>query len=301
MGKKAFTTASGLDYKKFWAAVKEKAPVLRSFLGSETVVEEDKFDTDWYTTTEKGATFTLTTESQLLGLAELSKQYDFAEQTIYLAEDIKVSSEKIWTPIGSEVPFAGTFTGEYPKDSDKVHTISGLRIESGVNIGLFAQTTKDSVISNIKLMDCRFENMTASGEVNIGSVVGKGGGTLDTIYSEVIIVTTGQGVGGFIGKTSVEETKIDNCWFNGQISLKGENAYSGGGIVGIATNRVTLANCLNSAPISAERQNAYNRLGGMIGVANGSSVVSMTDCLAIGKITRGAKEEVVSKQVGSII
>ena len=301
VAKNAFATASGLNYENVWAAVEGKAPILRSFLGNETVVEEEKYDTGWYTTEEAGATFTITTESQLFGLAELSKEYDFAGQIIYLAEDIPVSDEKVWTPIGSEVPFAGTFTGEYPKDSGNVHTISGLFVDSGVNIGLFAQTTKDSVISNIKLLDSRFENLTATGEVNIGSIVGKGGGTLDTIYSEVIIITTGQGAGGIIGKVNVAGTTMNNCWFNGQLSLKGENAYSGGGMVGIVAKGVAFTNCLNSAPISAERQNAYNRLGGMVGVANGSTVVSMEDCLNVGKITRGVLETVISKQVGSII
>ena len=131
----------------------------------------------------------------------------------------------------------------------------------GKNVGFINETSASSVDKNLRLVNSYFANTTAVDTVHIGSLAGQGGGTFDTIYSEVIIETTGQGVGGIIGKANVAETKINNCWFNGKISLKGENAFSGGGMVGIAANGVTLTNCLNSAPISAERQNAYNRLG----------------------------------------
>ena len=79
----------------------------------------------WYH--ENGTEFTISTAEELFELAELSKHYDFKDQTIKLNADIVINEgnaadwefeypEYIWEPIDN---FAGTFDGQG-------HTISGV-------------------------------------------------------------------------------------------------------------------------------------------------------------------------------
>ena len=316
IGKNAYTTASSLDFADIWVAIERKTPILQSFAGDEKVAEADQYDIAWYTTTEKGTTFVITTESQLYGFAELS-------QTIYLGKDISVNSlptgetadfwlddtntpDKRWTPIGSEVAFAGTFNGCY---EGEMHTISGLYTDSGLNVGLFAQTTTDSTIQNLRLVDSCFVNNTSTDQVNIGSIVGRGAGKIDTVYTDAVISTTGNTIGGIIASviTVSDKNVVNNCWFAGKLFLNGSSAHTAGGVVGEVGEAIskepdvpgslTVENCLVDAGLNADGsrvtqitssgRSSYLRIGGLCGIASKAGTkLTLDDSVILGKISR---------------
>ncbi|MCD7766573.1 MAG: hypothetical protein LUH53_08705 [Lachnospiraceae bacterium] len=120
-------------------------------------------DTSWYNDTD--TSFTITTASQLAGLASLvnAGTDDFSGKTIMLGNNINLNSEE-WTPIGSTIyysyyPFSGTFDGNG-------YTVSGLYISnSSEKQGLFGYISGATV-----------KNLTVSGSVSsyrsVGGVVG---------------------------------------------------------------------------------------------------------------------------------
>ena len=301
-GEKAKTNASGLDFDKYWMTLSKRTPILKSFASNapELVLRGMTPDTNWYNKTDK--TFIITTAEQLYGVADLSYDTDFAGVTIKLGADITVntgnasdwktnSPKYVWEPIQT---FAGTFDGQG-------YTISGLYNGDGKNVGLFSETTAESVVKNLSIKNTYFANMESTGLVHIGSVAGQGGGTFDTIYSDAILESTGQGVGGIIGFIDVKNTKLNQCWFDGQVTLKGENAYSGAGMAAIIYADTEMTDCLNSAPISNSRTENYNRVGSVAGVIANNSTVTVKKFLNVGTVSAGTVPKDKKQQSGSIV
>ena len=183
----------------------------------QTVDNGNKLGVEWYH--ENGDEFVITTVEQLYELAKLSKYYDFKGQTIKLGADIVVNEgsaedwektmpENLWSPIYG---FAGTFDGQG-------HTISGVygmgyflaalesvyenapTVETAgtggcsyLPTGLFAYTQEDCVIKNLNMTNSIFFNDVYTG---CGSIVGNGAGTLDTVYSDAVIINYRRNAGG---------------------------------------------------------------------------------------------------------
>lgn len=115
-------------------------------------------DTAWYTENPDATEFTISTASELAGLAKLvnEQKVDFEGKTIKLAKSINLD-DKAWTPIGkyswySEARryFNGTFDGQG-------NTISNL-YANGENAGLF-ECVWGATIKNLTI-----ENATVEGE-----------------------------------------------------------------------------------------------------------------------------------------
>jgi len=291
IGKDALTNASGLDYDGYWMAVEGKTPVLKSFYAMAA-------DTAWYDNAAEDATeYTISTANELYGLAKLSVMENFAGKTIYLANDIalndKDSMKYQWvTPIGTENnAFAGTFDGTGK-------TISGIYINSlRGRQGLFGNLT--GTIQNVRLED---GSITTSGSQS-GTVAGTvtATGSIQNVYSNVDLVAKSASgydhIGGFVGlaTASADATlKIQNCWFDGNITAAGRGV---GGFVGTASGaKITLniAHCLNTGDVSSSY--GSSRTGGICGqVLN--STVTITDTLNAGHLSFSTNEY----QVGSVV
>lgn len=245
-------------------------------------------DTDWYTWST--STYVIDTPEELLGVYALSQTTDFAGKTIQLGADITwntgdaaswetTAPEKEWYPIQK---FAGTFDGQN-------HTISGLYVnaaESGV--GLFAETTADSVVKNLEITNSYFNcSVEAGTDALIGSVAGHGGGTFENIYSDAIVESNGYYSAGIIGKIDVDGTnEINNCQFDGALVMTGEEGRYGGGIVALVESDATIAHCFNSADISCEALRKSSHIGGIAGATKGEGTdLTLEDCLSSGAIT----------------
>lgn len=259
-------------------------------------IAKNELGIEWYD--ENETEFTITTAEQLYEFAQLSTYYDFAGQTVYLGADIVVNEgdaddwavsksfpKKNWQSIYG---FAGTFDGQG-------HTISGIYcfgylysinrfgIEGTdyVTAGLFRNTQEECVIKNFKLVNSFFD-----GDLNwgVGCISSYGGGTFDTIYTDGIIISQKNNVGGILGR-AVKNATITNCWFDGSVDVVGGYGRFVGGIVGrIYENaEVTIEHCLVSADMSSDLYKRGVNMGGLVGQTY-QATATIQDCLVSGKL-----------------
>jgi len=329
-----------LDFNKYWSARSEQTPALKSFVGAGLNCSNVwKIDMVWEGEGTKTQPYTLSTIGELFGFAnEVNAGNDFEGTYFKLGADIDVNKgwtasavapEYVWIPISE---FAGTFDG-----NDK--TISGLYLKTEESYaGLFAKTTNTSTIKNLSIKNSYFESAyTSESLAGLGSVVGQMGGTLDTVYSDAIVVgkgtkigdsyKIGAQIGGLVGRTNQSRTskyKMTDCWFDGSVTVTDDVAQYAyiGGLVGTNVQGILeMNNCLNTGAVSYQ----YDKLplkdgadwgigvqvGGIIGgVMNGvekntakgiTSEVYITDCMNGKQVVSGLKDGTkVANGAGSI-
>lgn len=259
-------------------------------LAAEKYAQEGAPDTRWFDPEDQREEYEITTEEQLMGLAQLVNNREFRWDssgfhtfegiTIRLMNDIKLTQD--WTPIGTSdtLAFKGTFDGNG-------HTVSGLRIESSSEgqgffgylkgtvenltlqgtvqttrnyaAGLAAYMTPSAVVKNCTV------KVNVSGKDRVGGIAGEN-------YSGLITDCRSQGsvegaakVGGIAGENW--NGRIKKCGNEGDVSSNetGVGTYGTGGIAGrsVAAQAV-IEDCFNKGNISSENECA----GGIVGYAN---------------------------------
>ena len=252
---------SASEYASCWAVVVDGVPVLESF-ADVTEKEYLAIDASWY---NGSGNYTLKDVSDLYGFTMLSARIDFAEETISLSknidsivinegepygEDGKAGGGDDWEPkyewisIGSTTkPFAGTFNGN-------MKSIKGLYMNTDSYSGLFSVAGKGAVIQNLSLKN---SYITTNG-VNNGSIVGRAyGGTIDTVYSDAIVIGNNLNIGGLVGQVpsaATEKVTLNNCWFDGIVTNNVSDQQNTGGLIGNVLNDVLVTNCLNTGAVS---------------------------------------------------
>lgn len=278
-----------LDFKNYWTIEEESTPVLQCF--ADTIVSVDgvekAFDTSWFDANK--ISYNITNIKELYGMYILSAANDFSGKTITLANDIVVNEGTVeewkkeapdnpWYPIEK---FAGTFDGQG-------HTVSGIYYNSSAEgVGFFRQTVFGSSVKNFNLTNSYFCNTTTA-SATMGSIAGTGNGIFDTIYSNAVIESYGTVVGGLVGFVNEKTAhKITNCWFDGEIAMKGELARYCGGIVGNVVNgAATIEHCLNTGDITIDYDDGGLFVGGICSVVmNEGTNIKIDDCLSVGEIT----------------
>ncbi len=196
-------------------------------------------DTSWYDAGQ--SSFTLTTEAQLRGLAQLVNAGNaFSGKTITLGEDIDVGSEE-WVTIatnGDSTKFAGTFDGGN-------HTISNLFIDQSDETpayraaGFFGAI--NGTLKNLKFVNARVTGVSSGSATVNGIAVAVGsmayGGTIDNVSVENATVRGNRYVAGIVGyaKGTVQNCTIKNVTIVAEPDkLTGtyDNGDKAGGIVG---------------------------------------------------------------------
>ena len=282
-----------LDFEKYWAVVDGGTPILKSFATNVPSVagHERKINIDWYK--EKSKTYTLNTPEELYGFYHMSYMTDFEGKTVRLGKDITVNTGKAadWQSAAPSAPwyairdFAGTFDGQG-------HTISGIYMKTDVKgAGLFAKTTPSATLKNFALKNSYVETTRTSAS-QTGSVVGIAQGTIDTVYSNAIVVGNNYVIGGIIGDiTSKEKVVVSNCWYDGSMKIGDKGGYIGG-IAGHAEDgtKVTIQYCLNSGDIIGTLAKGDISMGGIIGVlADKNTEVTIRNSLNVGLIDAPCK------------
>lgn len=206
----------------------------------EAKAAEASVDTSWY---EDGQTeFTISTEAQLRGLAELVNKQNklFSGCTVKLANDIVMDDSESFTPIGlnRNRGFGGIFDGQN-------HTIKNMFIYNEINnenltglyVGLFGSaigknstttTIKNLTVENATVIE-KCDESTTIKNVNQGTqgtaaLVGYGKNIYiencsvkDSNVSNDVLRTTGGLVGNLNGG-SISECKVINTKVNGILS-----------------------------------------------------------------------------------
>ena len=322
---------SSLDFKEYWTVVTgpNDTPILKSFANKVPSLAgvKRKIDTSWYSVDKKS--FVLKDLADLYGFYAVSAFDTFFEDKVKLGADIVVNTGNAadWAQKAPTNPwftihnFKGTFDGQG-------HTISGVYLKTDEKYsGLFAKTTNESTIKNLRLTNSYFENTIEEEFAAFGSVVGQMGGVLNTVYSDAIVVGKGIQIGGLVGRVNQSKTsqyKITNCWFDGKVSVANKVAKLAyvGGVAGTSVQgTLNIDNCLNTGEISytydqmpeGKARNGV-AVGGIVGgVINGVrkdtkkgtlSVVNISDSLNAGYIhaqTSTGEEHPYSDGVRSIV
>jgi len=317
-----------LDFANYWAVQLKGTPVLKQFASSVPSLSGQKkmVDISWYK--EDAKEMTIKTVEQLYGFSIMSACDKFTGKTVKLGADIVVNGGNAadwasaaplyeWNPIKN---FYGTFDGQG-------YTISGIYLDASSSYaGLFSKTMPGSVVKNFKLTNSYF-NSTAD-MAALGSIAGEMGGTLDTVYSDAIVTTSGTQAGGLVGRANYSGKhtfNINNCWFDGSISAhtkEWKNIYIGG-IVGChVQGTLNMSNALNTADVTWVYDNIRIEKGEEVfkaayvgGLSGGSmngkvlnedgslvreTILNMTGCLNTGtvKVTGGEKNH--PNGIGSI-
>ena len=250
-------------------------------------------ETSWYN--ESGTEFSISTEAQLRGLAELVNDgYDMTNVTINLANDIVLSDEN-WTPIGEGVrtsgtitdastPFSGTFDGQG-------HTISGLTIKLTADngdaaYGLFG-VVAGGTVENLTLLEVDIE---VSGSEMAGAVAGMvtQDGTISNCgvgaepgspsgSNDGSTVKSNRGNGGIVGRMTVSGS-ITDCYNYANVTALTTGGNTGG-IVGAAyyqNEGMVIDGCYNYGTIDSPGSG----VGGIVGL-NSANVY---DCYNYGEV-----------------
>lgn len=263
-------------------------------------------DTGWFDPEHEKATYEISTEAELMGLAQLvnsrkmewkvNEVYTFKDMTISLTDDIELTNN--WIPIGnSDIhAFEGRFEGNG-------HTITNFNIPNATatNLGLFGYL-KGS-INNLNLSG----QITAEGN-NAGGLVGcMAPGSLIENCTTAVNITAENRIGGVVGINNCGT--IVNCHNRGNIDglvkvggVVGENwggtvskssnegsvtsrgkgvgTYGTGGVVGRSVSQTAkVEECFNLGKINSVNECT----GGVVGYSNskGSAVKNNYNCGSI--------------------
>lgn len=290
-GMKAYQWTT-LDYEQYWSVVDEETPVLKRFCsdGMSVVGVEKEYDTSWYN--PGSFNFEISNAKQLYGLFYMACQDKFVGKTVSLTADITLNegNAKDWAKKPPQYEwaaienFGGVFDGQG-------HTISGLYVDTTAQYqGLFGRTVDNVSIKNLSVKNSYFNN-SATGTNVFASVVAELRGEIENVYSDAIVISNGSQAGGIVGRvwdadsSGVEDAvQVSNCWFDGEVHLRGENTMYAGGIVGWQVRGdVEIDHCLNTGIVSSEKPKGAVQVGGIIGMTGGTTV-SITDCLNVGKL-----------------
>ncbi|MCC8080973.1 MAG: hypothetical protein LIO80_02990 [Lachnospiraceae bacterium] len=233
-------------------------------------------DTSWYT--GDAESYTISTEEELLGLAEIVNGGNSLENvTILLDADIEVTSE--WTPIGSygtgSKPFSGTLNGQN-------HTVTITQNRSTLQDynGLFGYISKATV-----------ERLIVAGSVTGGNyTAGIAGRAYDSAiqYCGNQAEVNGYGyMGGIVGYAS--STTVLACYNRGDLVNTATTDVYTGGIAGYLTHvsdQSAIQCCYNTGTVTANSAtDNYCYTGGIAGMSWSTAIVGS---YSVGAISGGA-------------
>ncbi len=184
------------------------------------------------------------------------------------------SDAQIWTPIGgydyiNSEDYIKFYEGKFDGGG---HTLSGFYIKHDAmaadasELGIFGILTDTASVMNLNVTRSYFE-----GYSKIGGIAGKSDGVISGCSVSAVLVGV-EDVGGIVGEASAN---VSSCSFSGKVNVKRYRSsesqdYIGGinagGIVGVASDRITVANSVNSGNV-----NAYDCAGGIIGCVSAES------------------------------
>ena len=316
-GKEPITVAGPI-----WAAVAGELPVPATLAKDALEMTVGKPDTTLAGSGTQADPWKITSVEELAGFALNSKSDNYAGEYVVLTKDIIINEgedAKKWVDDKAEptLPWClaiGSSTGKNGEYFEGIfdgqgHTISGICFENGAKnarefVSLFATTEVGSVVKNLRIRNSYFEQV---GTGWVGSVVGKCRGTVSNVYSDAIIKSSYENVGGIIAmadgynyKNASASTEsrisrtVDNCWYAGEIILVDEGRYSGGIAGLINQGEWTFNNCIFTGKITCGYTGtSYAYVGGMAGalevqksIATSSKETKLTlnSCISAGYI-----------------
>lgn len=324
----AFGAADRTNGTAIWAARQGKLPMPAELTTEDMDITIEKADTNL---ADQGSgsesdPYKISSVPELAGLALLSQTDNFSGKYFKLTDNIVINEGELakdwagdkavptlsWLAIGNasgSVRFAGSFDGD-------THTISGISLEApSTYLGLFNGTLAGSEIKNVRLQNSYIKQLGAG---YTGSIVGDCRGTIENVYSNAIVESGNDQVGGIVGRANginAEAVRISStitdCWYDGVIRMTAKDQKQGGGIIGsLIQGEWTLTNCLFTGQIDCAYNGEENALvGGICGVINtpksdenntSASKLILNSCVSAGTITTVNTDRGVGAVVGRV-
>jgi hypothetical protein len=185
-------------------------------------------------------------------------------------------------PVGKSTQFWGTFDGQG-------HSISGLYVNETTAIaGLFGNMS--GTVQNLRLENSYIYCSLNAADTMVGSVAGFCTGNMTNVYSNAVVESANEEVGGLVGRFGATYTKtISKCWFDGIVF--GHNLYAGGIVGQVNMGNKTISDCLFTGTVNNDWAGTnYPHTGGIAGGVyyskpNDSTVattLNLKNCLSIG-------------------
>ena len=199
-------------------------------------------------------TWTITCRDELLYVAQQvnTGANSFVGQTVKVVNDIDLKNIP-WTPIGhsTSVTFRGVFEGAaVTKAATEYPTISNLKIENGNCSGFFGLMCNGGKVRNIN-----FNNVTISGERQLGVVAGQVYGNLE--------------------QPTIENVTVENAVITAVPALDGavyDNGDKVGGIAGLIGQNAYIKGCT----VKNSTFTGYRDMGGIVGCTQNGYPCNLT-------------------------
>ncbi|MGM9983795.1 MAG: GLUG motif-containing protein, partial [Fibrobacter intestinalis] len=231
------------------------------------------------TTPEELAWFALQVNSGSTAInAVLANDIVFGRDTASLAS---VS----WIPIGKDTStaFEGVLDG-------RGFAIYGMKVQDSstkatdtLNLGLFGVIARDGWVQNLSLQ--RASVYTNDSVSNVGLIAGYSRGNLRNISAAGSVTSAkGDGHGGSAGGIAGRASGVMDS-----VSFMGDSVQSKryvGGIVGYATDSLTISNSTNTGAVSTSSySSSYSYSGGFVGYVSSNSTVAISNSTNAGAVS----------------
>ena len=286
----------------YWAIRDDNTPMLVSFLDQEdkTIGTAGRSKTEFVIVDGVGYISTLE-QFESFRDQQNAGTLEFAEgDKAVMTDDIEVNADAdaaawaagtvakptAWTSIDS---FSSTFDGGG-------YAISGLYVYNKGQ-GLFS-TLSGATIENLKVTNSYYVAYSAT--PGTGVITDNGYGTFRNIYTDVIMSSTKNSVGGIIGIVK-GDVEVSNCWTASDITTSG--IYCGGimGTVSKTGFNITIKHCLNTGNLTYTN-NKSSYMGGFVGRANVATptggLLTVEDCLNVGVVSGTQKQTYMGGLLG---
>ena len=234
-------------------------------------------------------------------------------------KDLTISNVNIDVDAGSVGVlggYVGTGNGTKPATVTNVH-ISGVIKATGDNVGGFGGATRGCTITDCtsevditakssvggfigvaQNVTSTFEKCHYNGTISsagaTGGICGATNSKAEFVFrqcwAEGKIESSGRGIAGIVGNTPYG--RLENCYSTAEVTVTNQSV---GGLVGITEGKLVITKSYAAGPVEGTRG-----LGGLVGLALKTDVVSVTDCIAWNpsvKATRDKKETYSSAAV----
>ena len=188
-----------------------------------------------------------------------------------IADESQTYRLAIWTPIGAEVEFTGSFNGNY-------HTISGLYAKGSAETLGFIGNLDGGTVSKVGIINSYFE--TDINNCYVGGVVASNYGTVSQCWFDGTVIIHGPDAycGGVVGYNGYEKL-TENCYNLGDVICNYDGSSGGittvGGVVG-HNFAGTVRSCYNAGTVTENYPSyAPSRVGTLIGCNFGFDYTSM--------------------------
>lgn len=230
-------------------------------------------DGSWGSDYETERYFRIYTADDLFTFAEMvNNGFDFEGKYVILENTIDISGRE-WIPIGfsREHPFRGDFTSDHQSSINGLTYTGGNEPASGAYaVGLFGYVSARADINPLTLHQVSIDVQAAGGR---GSLTGVGGvvGAID-----------------MYGTNAGDWCSLFACSVDGQISVRGDDGISVGGIVGQAEGgtsggTVSINNCHSTVSTENAENIGITGTGGILG--SSSARIDLGDCVNEGSVT----------------